>query len=297
MPTYILRPDGTVTNAWNLNGAASAQAALNGTAVQPTAGDTTLFISANGNGTVCEVTVGTVTLGTETVTGLTVWEYGKADGVAGAHSFQAYKGTTALGTAGTTPDSGTLQWRSSVYSGALTQAEVDDLRIRFTNAAGGLGSNYAEEAYIELTTSAAATFVSATRTIKYDISNLVAATRTVKYNIFNMVSQTRTLKWDMAMFVSNTRALWWDVAGQVGATTQLVWNISAFVSATRTLKWNISANVSKTLTVKYDVAAFVNQGRTLVWNIGNVAIAGVLLPIKRRRGTYSPSAESSGPST
>lgn len=153
MPTYILRPDGTIANAWNLNGAASANAALNGTAVQPAAGDTTQFLSSNTSGQTSEVTVGTIVLGgSETVTGLTVWEYGKADGVAGGHTFQAYKGATALGTAGVVNDSDALAWRSSVYSGALTQAEVDDLRIRLTEGAGGLGSNYSYEAYIELAT-------------------------------------------------------------------------------------------------------------------------------------------------
>lgn len=153
MATYYLRPDGVISSAWNLNGAASANAALNGTAVQPTAGDTTQFISSNTSAQVTEVTLGTITLGGgESVTSVKVWEYGKADTLASGHAFQAYKGTTALGTAGAVADGDALAWRSSTYTGALTQAEVDDLRIRFTEGGGGLGSNYAYEAYVELTT-------------------------------------------------------------------------------------------------------------------------------------------------
>lgn len=162
MPTYILRPDGTITAGWSLGGTAtSTHQAVNGTAVQPTAGEVGAYIFINGNGNVAEVSLGTVSLGTETVTGLTVWEYGAADGLAGSHTFQAYTGTTALGAAGTTPDSAANAWRSTTYSGSLTQAQVDDLRIRFTNGPGGLGSNYVREAYIELTTAAGSTVVTA----------------------------------------------------------------------------------------------------------------------------------------
>lgn len=274
MPQYILRPDGVISSGWNLNGAASANAALNGTAVQPTAGETTLFISANGSGTTTEVTVGTASIGTETVTSVVVWEYGKADGVAGGHTFQAYKGTTALGTAGSTPDSGAQAWRSSTYTGSLTQAEVDDLRIRFVNGAGGLGSNYAHEAYIEVNTTAAATQVASTRTVKYDIANLVSSTRTVKYDIQAMVAATRALKYDIANLVAATRTVKYDIANLVSLARTVRWDILSSVASQRTVKYDMSGGVSATRVLRYDIANVVNAARVLRYNIGNVVAAG-----------------------
>lgn len=155
MPQYILRPDGVIGNAWTLNGgAASAADALNGTAIQPAAGETTKNISTTAASAVSEVTVGTVALVSETVSSIVVWSYCQSDITSGGHSFQAYTGASPLGSATSVADGSAVGWRSSTYNGSLSQAALDDLRIRITNGAGGIAQCFAYEAYIEVNTTA-----------------------------------------------------------------------------------------------------------------------------------------------
>jgi hypothetical protein len=159
--TYTIRPDGTVAAGWTINGgAASTDATIGKVVTQPTVPSTATWINATPSpgGQVAEVSLGSLTLSSESVTSVVLWAYDGADNLSGASAAaQLYTGSTAKGSQVTIADNSANAWQSATYTGALTQSELDDLRIRFTNGGSGgvAGSKRVYAAYAIITTAPA----------------------------------------------------------------------------------------------------------------------------------------------
>lgn len=150
-----LRPDVSVSNNWDtVNGTFPGNLAA--AVTQPTAPDTTAnFIRSGTAGDVAEANVGTDTLPLgATVTGATLWLYASG-GAKRAIGVTLKTGTTVLAGSDTNrvvAASAAEGWYSLPFTGSLTQAEIDALRVRFaiesTAGGGGAGVDTVYESYI-----------------------------------------------------------------------------------------------------------------------------------------------------
>lgn len=152
MATATLRPNGEISRHtdWVITdgGATTADQVLDDAVTQPTApGTGSDYVSHIQLGTTnVEVALETVTVGT--VMSAKVWYYAALSGVSPSLTTKLFKGATEIATV--TITSGAAAWYSVTYTGNLTQAEVDDLRIRF-GAANTASTCTVYAAYVELT--------------------------------------------------------------------------------------------------------------------------------------------------
>jgi hypothetical protein len=135
-PETVLRPAGEVVRQWTGGTPGTAAAAIDDSVIQPTAVAATDYIYSGGAGRVTEVTLAdqSPSGGTAAVTG---WFYANA-GAGTQLRVDLVQGVTVLATTTVAASSG-FAWRS--ISGpavaALSQAAVNDLRLRFTTIGGG----------------------------------------------------------------------------------------------------------------------------------------------------------------
>ncbi len=155
MATALLRPDADVSNAWTVTdgGSTTAWQVTDDAVTQPTApGTASDFIRATtqvASTVTFEAGVGTVPI--VEVQSAQVWLYTGATGVVVANcTYSLFKGSTSLASVTQAVDAA-AGWISATYTGALTQAEVDDLRIKGVTSAGTSGSWTVYAAYVELT--------------------------------------------------------------------------------------------------------------------------------------------------
>lgn len=144
--TYTLRPDSTVTSNWTVTPTGSAAfAVLDDPVLQPTAPSTSSdHLSTSSVGNAAEVHVLTQTLAPgDTVLSTTAWAY-LQPGPKRSITLTLLSGATVLGSTTAAQGSGT-SWRSVTSNSALTQAQVDDLRLRVT--LGGTGASSAGFVY------------------------------------------------------------------------------------------------------------------------------------------------------
>lgn len=150
MATAILRPNATVTNNWTVTdgGATQAHEVTDDAVTQPTAPGTASDFIRTGSAQTAEVHVETV--GISSVSQAKAWIYGST-ALLGNFQVSLLKGSTVIAGPTNFGVNNPAQWISFTYTGALTQAEVDDLRIRvaWNGSAANNATVYA--AYVELT--------------------------------------------------------------------------------------------------------------------------------------------------
>ena len=149
--TAILRPDGTVAaGQWMPYPGGPLHSLVDEAVTQPTAPNTVddlIYTSGAGGGT-AELSVGTSALGGEYVTRVTAWAH-VGTGPNKTIRMELVHGTTVLSTL-TVPGGSTNAWRQATSTVALTQAQVDNLRVRFV--ASGASSGQVFASYIQLDT-------------------------------------------------------------------------------------------------------------------------------------------------
>jgi predicted phage tail protein len=153
--TYVVRPNTTtITGSWTIVPSGSIDSVLDDNVLSPTAPSTASdYVNANGNGPMTfEVGLSDVTLrGGENVTSVRSWGYA-ATGDARTLDTELRHGTTVLAS-GTWPSSVPAQWQSLLYTGSLTQAELNDLRQRRTLQGTGASTHtFVYAAYAEVAT-------------------------------------------------------------------------------------------------------------------------------------------------
>lgn len=153
--TYVLRPNATVSNAWTVNPTGvSAYTVLDDALLQPTAPSTSSdYLNANANGPkVAEVHVDMQPLAPgDAPDATTAWAY-IATGSTRTVTLELMTGATSLATT-TIPASSAAAWRSVSTATGLTQAQVDDLRVKVTlNGSGGSTASFVYAAYVQLHT-------------------------------------------------------------------------------------------------------------------------------------------------
>jgi hypothetical protein len=160
VPTYTLRPNADVTSQWTVSGPATAWEALDEAITQPTTPSplTDRIVTGTLN-QVTEVALDTTTLaGGETVDSVTVWVFSdRSGGTTVQGTAQLFTGATAKGSTVNLGSPATGSWKSVVYTGSLTQGELDDLRIRFVCTTGAVANVRAMRAYAEVATTTSAT--------------------------------------------------------------------------------------------------------------------------------------------
>jgi hypothetical protein len=146
MPRYVLRPEGDTLAQWNATPASYSYSALDDAVEQPTVPTTTDYISTSLTGKSCLLNVPTVDLASnEEVVAVKAWMYGKN----AANSTRLdISGSQQWATGNQT--STTNAWFSVTYTGTMTQAQVDALRIFIYSQGAVLHTVYA--AYLEVFT-------------------------------------------------------------------------------------------------------------------------------------------------
>lgn len=161
MATTVLRPDADVTAGWTESSGTTAWNLLDDAVTDPTdaqaSGDGG-SISTSTAGAECEVHVASFTLGTDEVSAARLKTY-LVTGAKRQIEIRLLTGTTQLGTTLSTGASAAEGWYTLTYTGALTQAQIDDLRAEFicrsTAGGGGAGSCTVYAAYVEVDHAAA----------------------------------------------------------------------------------------------------------------------------------------------
>ncbi len=159
--TYTLRPDATVTSNWTVTPTGSAAFdVLDDPVLEPAAPSTsTDHLSTSTAARVAELHVQTQPLASgDTVLSTTAWAY-LQPGPRRSITLTLLSGATVLGSSTAAEGSGT-SWRSVTSNSALTQTQVDDLRLRVT--LGGTGASSAGFAYAAYASVATAGVLSAT---------------------------------------------------------------------------------------------------------------------------------------
>ncbi|WP_433728149.1 hypothetical protein ACQP2Y_14200 [Actinoplanes sp. CA-051413] len=131
--SVVLRPDGDIVRQWTSGTAGPAWSALDDAVVQPASVSAADYIYAGGTGRRTEVTLATTSLtgGTASVAG---WYYANTGAGTQLQVEVVTAGRTLVGA--TIPAGSGFTWRSVSATG-ITQADLNDLRLRFTTAGGG----------------------------------------------------------------------------------------------------------------------------------------------------------------
>lgn len=146
MAVAILRPNVDVTQQWDIiGGNPTAWESLDEAITDPTAGDG-FYMQTSTAAEICEV--GVETIAVSTVTQAVGKFYVAAGLLASNWTIALYKGAVLLQSE-VVPGNIGAQWRTVTFVGSLTQAEVDDLRLRATG--GGTDVNQWDTGYVELT--------------------------------------------------------------------------------------------------------------------------------------------------
>lgn len=150
MAVLTLRPNVDITSQWErIGGLPSDWQTLYGAPAQEPAPGDGFYLRTDTTNEVVEVGVDTGPVGS--VTQVKVWAYTQTDALAGAHTVRLLTGAVELASV-VVPTGAAGAWRSATYVGSLTQAQVDDLRIRDTYSSGNiLNYAYIDDAYIEVT--------------------------------------------------------------------------------------------------------------------------------------------------
>lgn len=152
--TYTLRPDSTVTSNWTITPTGSAAfAVLDDAVLQPTAPSTSSdHLSTSSAGSATEVGVQAQPLGSgDTVLSTTAWAY-LEPGPKRSITLTLLSGATVLGSTTAAQGSG-RSWRPVTSNSALTQAQLDDLRVRVTlGGTGASSAGFAYAAYVSVRT-------------------------------------------------------------------------------------------------------------------------------------------------
>jgi len=129
----VLRPDGDVVREWTSGTAGPAWSALDDAVVQPASVPAADYIYASGAGRRTEVTLATTSVsgGSASVAG---WFYANTGGATQLHVEVVTAGRTLAST--TVAAGAGFAWRSVTATG-IGQADLNDLRLRFTTAGGG----------------------------------------------------------------------------------------------------------------------------------------------------------------
>lgn len=158
MATQILRPTlDYVIGSWVASDSAPTHwSVLNETAIQPAAtNDFNFFISTSTNGSVGEYGFQNVKLGDGAiVTQVVAWVRHREDVSDQRLSASIVSQGQVLATTQYPFSNFNRVWNSTIYTGNLTQAQVDDLRIRVTRDQGTGGSLRVQDCYLEVTASA-----------------------------------------------------------------------------------------------------------------------------------------------
>lgn len=147
-----LRPNDDISNQWTITdgGAVEAWEVLDDAVLQPAAPVTgSNFVSEASDAQVFECHFETVTVGT--VSSAKLWVYAAADTLTAdpGATIRLLEGANILSTV-VVPQNTAAAWYSATYTGSLTQAQVDDLRVRVTKH-GALGIATVFAAYVDLT--------------------------------------------------------------------------------------------------------------------------------------------------
>ncbi|MEV4641237.1 hypothetical protein AB0J80_28235 [Actinoplanes sp. NPDC049548] len=129
----VLRPDGDVVREWTSGTPGPAWSALDDAVLQPASVSAADYIYASGAGRRTEVTLATTSLsgGTASVTG---WFYANTGSTTQLKAEIVTASRTLAST--TVTAGGGFTWRS-VSAAGIAQADLDDLRLRFTTVGGG----------------------------------------------------------------------------------------------------------------------------------------------------------------
>lgn len=203
--TYVMRPDSTVSNNWDVTpSTTSAFGVLDDAVLSPNAPSTSSdFLSSTAAGRTAEVGLGPQTLATgDSVAAITAWAYVDT-GNRRPVTLTLLTGATSLGSV-TEPAGSAAGWRSASTSTALTQAQVDDLRIRLTTGGSGASSaSRAYAAYAELRTTGV---LSLDTSAVPDFSTVLDGTdRPVPYSVPLQVADTRDTSSGWKLTVTSTQ--------------------------------------------------------------------------------------------
>lgn len=156
MATEILRPNADVVNAWSKSSGTTSWGALDDAVTDPTDASTSgdgVRIFSSTAGQESEVAVATFTLGTDTVSAVRAKVFAGGGAKRGI-DIRLLHGATQLGNTLSLGASAADAWYTITYTGSLTQAQIDDLRIEFVcvSTAGGGGASAADvfAAYVEV---------------------------------------------------------------------------------------------------------------------------------------------------
>lgn len=165
MTDTALQPNADVTNNWTKSAGSNGYACIDDAVTQPTDPTTSgdgENISSSTDTQVQECHVGTFTLGSDTMNSATLWVYAETGRKRGI-DWDLRHGSTVLATGTRIPAQSSAQWHSVTYNGSITQAQIDDLRLKLTcvSTAGGGGADSVtvHAAYIVVNHSAGATTV------------------------------------------------------------------------------------------------------------------------------------------
>ena len=288
--TYVLRPDGTVSNVWTVTPSGStAQVVLDDAVLQPTAPSTaTDYLTVTGNGPkVAEVTVGTQALAPgDTVTSTTAWAY-VATGSGRTVTLELLTGTTSLATS-TIPAGAAASWRSVATSTALTQAQLDNLRIRFTlNGTGSSTATFAYAAYMSVLT---AGVLSATTATSPSFSVALDGTdKTPSYTLPIHVADTRNTSSGWNLSATTTQFT-------TGGATPSTLPTNASTTTGVTTSCAVAPCISPTNTVSYPVSLIAGGAAAKIFTAASGTGTGehtitptvqVAVPASTTAGSYT----------
>lgn len=153
MATDILRPNADVTNNWTKSTGTAGWACIDDVITQPTdakaSGDGASLSGTTSPGTTQECGFSTFTLGTDTVSKTTLYVYCEGNVKRGI-DISLRTAAAQLGTTTSVAANEAAGWKTVEITTALTQSDIDDLRVRLvcTGSGGGASSPAAYAAYV-----------------------------------------------------------------------------------------------------------------------------------------------------
>lgn len=287
--TYTLRPDSTVTSNWTVTPTGSAAfAVLDDAVLQPTAPSTSSdHLSSSTVGNAAEIHVQTQPLAAgDTVLSTTAWAY-LQPGPKRSITLTLLSGSTVLGSTTAAQASGT-SWRSVTSNSALTQAQVDDLRLRVTMGGSGASTaGFAYAAYASVRTSG--TLSSTIATAPSFSATLTGSDQTASYGTPLGVVDTRDISSGWNLTVGATQ---FSTGGANPST------LPANASSISTVASACTAPpcTSPTNSVTYPVAVTAGAPPVKFFNAGSgtgggqftiTPTTGVAIPANADSGTYT----------